>query len=76
MKENAPYGDPPTDLDDDEAPFDHVDDFYDDLSHLYLVSGEVWPEGMSLDSLPTLEASVRSLRLSDFFEDLAPDLEK
>jgi hypothetical protein len=76
MKENVPYGEAPTDLDDDEPPFNHEDDFYDDLSHLYLVSGEVWPEGMSLDSLPKLEASVRSLRLSDFFEDLAPDLEK
>lgn len=49
------------------------DDFYDDLAHLYLVSGGVWPEGMVLDSLPRLEAN---LRIADFFEDLSPDLEK
>ncbi len=49
------------------------DDIYDDLSHLYLVSGEVWPEGLSLENLSRLELS---LRIGDFFEDLAPDLEK
>ncbi len=73
MNEHAPLGDIPPDLDDDASLCDCPDDFYDDLSHLYLVCGEVWPEGLSLDSLPRLEAI---LHLSDFFEDLAPDLEK
>jgi hypothetical protein len=50
-----------------------ADDFYDDLAHLYLVSGEVWPDGMSLEHLPRLELS---LRIDDFFEDAAADLEK
>lgn len=49
------------------------DDFYDDLAHLYLSSGEVWPEGLSLEQLPRLE---HSLRIGDFFEDIEPDLEK
>lgn len=49
------------------------DDFYDDLSHLYLVSGEVWPEALSLENLFRWE---QALRINDFFEDLAPDLEK
>lgn len=49
------------------------EDFYDDLADFYLVSGGVWPQGMSLDDLPRLEAS---LRIADFFEDLTPELEK
>lgn len=66
-------GDMPTDWDDAEETVNHEADFYDELAHLYLVSGEVWPDGMTIDNLPKLEAS---LRLSDFFEDLSPELEK
>lgn len=28
------------------------DDIYDDLADFYLVSGQVWPEGMALEDLP------------------------
>ncbi|MGQ9686044.1 MAG: hypothetical protein ACUVT2_07020 [Thiobacillaceae bacterium] len=55
----------------DEAPA--PDDFYDDLAHLYLFSGGVWPDGLSPEQLPRLE---QALRIGDFFEDLGPDLEK
>lgn len=58
---------------DDADEFTGQDDFYDDLAQLYLVSGEVWPDGFALDQLPRLELS---LKISDFFEDLGPDLEK
>jgi len=67
--EQVEHGQDWDDVDDLVAP----DDFYDDLAHLYLVSGEVWPEGLALDHLPRLE---RALRIGDFFEDLGPDLDK
>ncbi|MCU0842134.1 MAG: hypothetical protein MUC79_10495 [Thiobacillaceae bacterium] len=60
------------DWEDADDPFAQ-DDFYDDLAYLYLVSGGVWPDARALDRLPRLEAS---LRVADFFDDLAPELDK
>lgn len=58
---------------DDVDEFTGQDDFYDDLAQLYLVSGAVWPDGVALDQLPRLELS---LKITDFFEELGPHLEK
>jgi len=67
--EQVQHGQDWDDVDDLVTP----DDFYDDLAHLYLVNGEVWPEGLSLERLPRLE---QALRIGDFFDDIGPDLDK